>query len=189
MNLTHIQLDSVISTNDEAINLIKKKNFLKPTILSANNQKKGRGTHGRKWVSKKGNIFISIVFNLDNKKLKFYQISILNPIIIKNIFKKYLKNKISIKPPNDLLVKKKKICGILQEVITFKEKKYLIIGIGINSKISPKSKKFKHGFLEKYSNITINNKKIISDIKKSYEKFISDISKHKFVEIKKKLEI
>ena len=51
------------------------------------------------------------------------------------------------------------------------------------------SKKFKHDFLKKYSNIPINNKKIISDIKKSYEKFISDISKYKFVEIKKKLKI
>ena len=58
MKLKFIKLDSVISTNDEAIDLIKKKNFLKPAIISANNQKKGRGTHGRKWISKKGNIFI-----------------------------------------------------------------------------------------------------------------------------------
>ena len=108
MKLKFIKLDSVISTNDEAIDLIKKKNFLKPAIISANNQKKGRGTHGRKWISKKGNIFISIVFNLDNKKLKFYEISTLNPILVKNVLNKYSKNKISIKSPNDLLIKKKK---------------------------------------------------------------------------------
>ena len=39
---------------------------------------------------------------------------------------------------NDLLLNNEKICGILQEVINFKEKNFLIVGIGLNTNIVPK---------------------------------------------------
>ena len=59
----------VISTNNEAIKIIKKRN-IKPTIIVANSQIKGRGTMGKKWISKKGNIFISIFYKVNFTNLK-----------------------------------------------------------------------------------------------------------------------
>ena len=59
---------SVDSTNNVAINFIKK-NKTKPTLIIANIQKKGRGTMGKKWISRKGNLFISIFFQINNTKL------------------------------------------------------------------------------------------------------------------------
>ncbi len=56
-----IKFKNVKSTNDEAIKLIKS-NKTKPTIIHSYNQSKGRGTMGKKWISKKGNIFLSIFF-------------------------------------------------------------------------------------------------------------------------------
>ena len=61
---------SVRSTNDEAIKYIKKNN-LNPTIILAKIQTNGKGTMGKKWVSRKGNIFMSIYFMIDEKKIKF----------------------------------------------------------------------------------------------------------------------
>ena len=81
--------------------------------------------------------------------------------------------------------KKKKISGILQEIIEFKNKKYLIIGIGINSVTSPFSKKFKSTSLSNFSNEIVDNKLIMTQIIKTYEKFISDISKYDFSYLKK----
>ena len=42
-------------------------------------------------------------------------------------------SEIKIKWPNDLLIDKKKVCGILQELIYHKEKSFLVIGVGIKA--------------------------------------------------------
>ena len=44
----------------------------------------------------------------------------------------YYKKSIKLKLPNDILINKKKICGILQENIQKKEVNYLIVGVGLN---------------------------------------------------------
>ena len=49
----------VKSTNDIALRLIKK-NISKPTLIISERQTGGRGRIGKKWVSKKGNLFITI---------------------------------------------------------------------------------------------------------------------------------
>ena len=187
MKLKLKKLDSVVSTNNEAIKLIKKKK-IQPTIIIAKTQKKGRGTMGKNWISKKGNFFATIFFALNSKKIKFQEFSLLNPIIIKNILAKYSKYKINIKWPNDLMIKNKKICGILQETIEARSISYLIIGIGINTLIAPKNKNFTSICLQKSSNRIIKNDQILKDIKKSYEKLISDISKYKMADVKNKLQ-
>ena len=41
----------------------------------------------------------------------------INPLIIKRVLNKYSRIDIKIKLPNDLLIKSRKVCGILQELI------------------------------------------------------------------------
>ena len=57
MKIKLIKFKSVKSTNDIAIQLIKKKKT-QPTLISSEKQTKGRGTMGKKWISQKGNLFI-----------------------------------------------------------------------------------------------------------------------------------
>jgi len=176
MKLKLIKFGSVKSTNDEAIKLIKK-NKLVPCIITAKNQTKGRGTMGKKWISKKGNLFMSLFFEINSKNIKPNKFSVLNPSIIKKVLEKYSKYKISIKRPNDLLIKERKLCGILQEVVEHESKKFLIIGIGINTKISPKNKSFKSISLSSCSNHIIKNNEILIKMKLAYEKIISNLKK------------
>ena len=61
------QYKKVKSTNDIALKLIKK-NFSDPTLITTERQTSGRGRIGKKWESRKGNIFISIFFKYDQKK-------------------------------------------------------------------------------------------------------------------------
>ena len=58
MKLKIIKMERVQSTNNVALKLIKK-NKTKPTLITSITQIKGRGTMGKKWISKKGNLFIS----------------------------------------------------------------------------------------------------------------------------------
>ena len=98
---------NVNSTNDIAIRLIKKTNN-KFGIIVADSQKKGRGRFGRKWISYKGNLFVSLFFSLERINLSLKQLTKVNCILIKKLLSHYYRNKILIKPPNDLLVNKKK---------------------------------------------------------------------------------
>ena len=128
----------VRSTNDIALKLIKQ-SVSKPTLVTTEKQTNGRGTIGKKWISKKGNLFISLFFQFDQKKINFKQFAILNALILKKVISKTISKNIKIKWPNDLMFNKMKICGILQEVIKFENFDYLIVGIGLNTNINPKN--------------------------------------------------
>ena len=104
------------STNDIALKLIKQ-NVSVPTLVTTEKQTHGRGRVGKKWVSKKGNLFISLFFKFDQRKINFKQFATLNAFLLKKVISKIIPKKIKIKWPNDLLINKKKFCGILQEVI------------------------------------------------------------------------
>ena len=91
---------------------------------------------------------------------------------IKTSLEKFINEKITIKLPNDLLIKGSKICGILQETINYNNKKYFIIGIGINLIKSPKIPNKQVSFLQKYNNNKIKKTDIYKNIKNNFEKFI-----------------
>ena len=185
MKLKLVKFKRIKSTNNVAIKLIRSDKY-SSGLVSADSQTKGRGTMGKKWISHKGNIFISIFFKVNLIKLKIENYLAINAKIIKKILNEYTKKIIKIKKPNDLLIDGKKICGILQEVIDHKKEKYLITGIGINTKISPPNKDFKSTSLKINSSKKISNKIIIDKIMKNYGKLIYDINNHNFLYIKKK---
>ena len=170
MKMKVIKYDSVDSTNNVAIRRIKQ-GKTKPTLIIANSQKKGKGQYGRKWISLRGNVFITIYFNL-KKNITIKTISKKVYKILKGILEKFVNEKIVIKPPNDLLIKGAKICGILQETIIYNKNKYLIVGIGINLNKSPKIENKQVSFLQKYNNNKIKKIDIYKKIKKNFEKII-----------------
>ena len=173
------------STNDIAMKLIKK-NKNSGCVL-AKNQTKGRGTRGKKWISKEGNLFTSIFFHLKKKYPPFNEFSIVNSLIVSNVIKNYCKkSSISLKFPNDILVNKKKICGILQEIITLRKKKFLIIGIGLNILSNPKlNDEYKATNIFKESKKKPTNIEVVKKIVISYENFFKDLKNYSFKEFKK----
>ncbi len=186
MKMKFVKFENVKSTNDEALKLIKK-DITKPTLISADKQTRGRGTMGKKWLSIKGNLFISIFFEINQKKTNFKQLAVLNAYLMRKILKKYILKSIKIKWPNDLLIESKKVCGILQEVIEHKDRQFLIVGIGINTLNAPKVKNFQTTYLRKFSKKKIDNKKILKDIKFTYEKFIYQIKTKNFLNLKRQI--
>ena len=190
MKFEIFKYESVTSTNDVAIDLINK-GKVEYGCICANSQTKGRGTHGKEWISKKGNFFGTVFFPLKKIYPPFNEFSIINPIIISDVIKNLCKkDNISLKFPNDIFFNKKKICGILQEVVTFHSKKFLITGIGLNIISNPNIK-------GKYlaTNILLQTKKkpeiekIMHLIIASYEKFFTNLNSYNYIKFKKKAEL
>ena len=155
----------VNSTNDLAIKKIK--TGIAQGIIVADYQKKGRGQHGKKWLSFKGNLFITIFFKIKHN-INIKKITILNCKIIKKILLKYIKKTISIKAPNDLLINKKKICGILQEIKFNNEAKFIVIGVGINLIKNPKIKNYPTTNILKETGFKVKKYDLIKNIEKNY---------------------
>ncbi len=186
MKFTVFKFKSVTSTNDVAIKLIKENKLT--GCVYAERQTRGRGTHGKKWISDKGNLFSSIFFPLKKNYPPFNEFSIINPVIISNVIQCFCKKKsISFKWPNDVFLNRKKVCGVLQEIITKNEKKFLIIGIGLNISSNPKidtDYEATNIFLETKHKPTI--KEVIDKIIKSYEKFFINLNSYNFNNFQKK---
>ena len=183
MKLKKFKFKTVNSTNDVAIRLIRNTNN-KFGIIIADKQKKGRGQHGKKWISNKGNLFVSIFFSLEKNNMSLKQLTKVNCFLIRKTLSRYYKKKISIKLPNDLLVNKKKICGILQETLKKTNTTYFIVGVGINLIKSPHIESYPTTNILELTKTKVNKKKIILELVNIYEEFIKKVSKLSLTTIK-----
>ena len=162
---------SVNSTNDIAINLIKKKNF-KAGLVVTEKQKKGKGQRGKRWISYKGNLFVTVFFSLEKINLTLKQLTIINANLMIKLISFYYRKKIKLKLPNDILINKKKICGILQESIQKKGIKYLIVGIGLNLAKSPNIKGYPTTNLYELTKTKISANKMSKELLFIYKNFL-----------------
>ena len=123
------------STQDEIWRRLKKGNINNGTLVMADIQEFGRGTHGRVWhTDEEKNIAFSffIELNCNIKKIEGVTTDIAE--IILNILKEDYKIELEIKQPNDIVYHGKKIGGILTETkLASEQVKYLVVGIGINT--------------------------------------------------------
>ena len=167
MSLKKFFYKKVNSTNDLAIKKIKA--GFTSGIVVADFQKKGRGQYGKKWLSFKGNLFMTIFFEI-KKNISLKKITILNCEIIQKTLFQYFKKGVTIKYPNDLLINKKKICGILQETTFNKKVKFIVIGIGINLIKNPKIKNYPTTNILIETGIKVKKLNLIKNIEKNYIK-------------------
>ena len=171
MKLKKFNFKIVNSTNDLAIKIIKNTNN-KSGIVIAEKQKRGRGQYGKKWTSFKGNLFVSIFFQVSLVKLSLKDLTKVNCFLVKKLLSNFYKDKITIKKPNDLLINNMKISGILQETLSKSGKTFIIVGIGINLIKSPHTKNYLTTNLFDLTGIKITPNYAALKLKKIYETFI-----------------
>ncbi len=111
-------------------------------IILTDNQTAGIGTHDRNWITEKGKNLTFNIILVPNKSI--CNISDLTAIIAKCIvetLEKLYEIKTSIEKPNDIILNKKKLAGILTESISQGEiikKIYIGIGLNVNQEIFDK---------------------------------------------------
>ncbi len=136
---THL-FKSLESTNDWA-----KAHILKPNILNftaTDLQTNGRGQYDRKWVStpEGHGLFCTWSFMIKPKFLDENLSSIVGNNLLNNISLVFpsIQPFISLKLPNDILIRYKKTAGILTEIISVGNHHTVHIGLGLNVWSSPK---------------------------------------------------
>ena len=130
--------DSIDSTQNQALKMADDPANTGAVII-ASKQTGGRGRSGRKWISPKGGIWISIILHP-----KFdISITTLFPIASALALSIAIEKTFSIKPelkwPNDLTIKGKKVAGMLVDVSLESNKiENLVLGVGINFDVNVK---------------------------------------------------
>ena len=133
-NIDFYLLDTVDSTNTFAKKMLLKKDYL---AVISEQQTAGRGRQGKEWYSPDaGNIYMTIKFIDKNPA----PLSLIIGLLISEAMDSISGQKINagLKWPNDLLINKKKICGILIESEVNADKIESIVGIGINYSLPKK---------------------------------------------------
>ena len=130
-----IKLDAIDSTNSFLKKKLSNQKIDDLTIVYSKNQFKGRGRTKKEWISEPNkNIAFSLFKKFKTNDLEhFFLLNLIVSISILELLKKFRVKNVTVKWPNDIMVKNKKISGILIENKIKKNNSInSIIGIGIN---------------------------------------------------------
>jgi BirA family transcriptional regulator, biotin operon repressor / biotin---[acetyl-CoA-carboxylase] ligase len=123
------------STNTLALQLSQQPGFADGSVVITSNQTAGRGQRGNIWVVQPGvNLTFSIILKPSFLAVKEqFWLTMVTSLAIRDFLQSRVAESIFIKWPNDILVRDKKICGILIEnQIQSAQIHSSIIGIGLN---------------------------------------------------------
>ena len=135
MSIPFIKLNAIDSTNDYLKQLSKVSALENFTIVMADDQTKGKGQMGAKWVSEPGkNLTMSVLvsdFKLESQTI--FDLNVAVAISVLRVLQSFKIKQCKIKWPNDIMADSKKLGGILIEN-TFKTDGNItaVVGIGLN---------------------------------------------------------
>jgi BirA family biotin operon repressor/biotin-[acetyl-CoA-carboxylase] ligase len=106
------------------------------TLIWALEQKQGRGRRGRSWSSPRGNLYLSLVLRPEVAAGEAAQIGFVAAVALAETLRPLLPPgaEIALKWPNDVLIGRRKVSGILPEAVSGEAGRVeaLILGIGVN---------------------------------------------------------
>ncbi len=126
--------ESTHSTMDEAFRL-GLEGAREGTVVVAESQTKGRGRMGRNWSSPKSKgIYFSLIVRPALPPTQAAMLTLVAAVALSAAVEKVSPQvKARIKWPNDILVGKKKLCGILTELRAETDRvQFVVIGVGVN---------------------------------------------------------
>lgn len=127
-----LRYEAVESTNDTAKELLGDK-AQEGTVVVAGRQVAGRGRHGRAWFSPPGGLYCSIVLQPEEAWVPLLTLASGMPVV------KALRHwsvLATLKWPNDVVVRGRKIGGILCEGVYRRDRFWAVVGIGVNTNVA-----------------------------------------------------
>lgn len=140
-----ISFDKIPSTQTYALNMVATGTARDHTVVMAEAQSAGRGRYRRTWVSHHGNLYVSFIYNAEERDPRLsYMVAV---AVAETLMSFGIHPKI--KWPNDIMIDGKKVCGILIEYAG----RFVIVGIGINIKSNPTVAAYQTTKLDNYANV------------------------------------
>ena len=148
-------------------------------VVTAEKQSAGKGRRGRTWESPAGeNLYFSILLRPELKPEKAPMLTLIMAYSVAKVFVA-VGLPVQIKWPNDLVLSKKKVCGILTEMhLKESQVEDVVIGVGINVNTT----KFPEELQDKATSIYLKTgkqmerdellQKVLAEFQEQYEAFL-----------------
>jgi BirA family transcriptional regulator, biotin operon repressor / biotin---[acetyl-CoA-carboxylase] ligase len=175
--------DSIDSTSSRA-KIFANKGAEEGTVVIADHQTAGRGRFGRTWFAESGSgLLFSVIVRPTFSMDKIGLLPFFAAVGIANAVETVTGMQCECKWPNDILLNKKKCCGILMESISQKNKfDYAILGIGlnVNQKRFPDDLEGTATSLNSECGREFDRRNVFCQIMSSLESYYTDVSKGNF---------
>jgi BirA family biotin operon repressor/biotin-[acetyl-CoA-carboxylase] ligase len=174
-----IYYEEVGSTNTEAKQIAL--DSREGTVVIADYQTRGTGRRGRSWdMHPKEAIAMSLILKPAILPQKASMLTLVMGLSVAKAIQLLYKTEVSIKWPNDIIINRKKVCGILTEMNAEKDSiQYVVIGTGINANIKSFSEELADiaTSLRIELGVKICRAQLISSILEKFELYYSEFLK------------
>ncbi len=127
-----------VTSTQEVAKKLATQGFEEGTVVVAEKQSKGKGRVGREWVSPLGGVWLSIILKPNILPHQAQKITLVVAVAVANVIRRLYGLDAKIKWPNDVLIDKKKVCGILVEASGEVDRlNYMVVGVGVNLNVNP----------------------------------------------------
>ena len=128
---------TLVSTNTTAMELASKSKA-EGMVVIAETQTGGRGRLGRKWISPKRNLYLSVILRPAIPTHKAPLITMAGAVAVASAIRSVCGVTAGIKWPNDILISGKKVCGLLTEMSAEQDRiRHIVLGIGVDVNMMP----------------------------------------------------
>ena len=126
------------STND-VVEKLARDGVKEGVVVFAESQTRGRGRLGRKWMSPpREGLWFSILLRPDLRPQEATRLTVASATALRRAIQAQTGLKPAIKWPNDILVRGRKVAGILTELSAeLDHVKYVVLGIGVDVNLDP----------------------------------------------------
>jgi BirA family biotin operon repressor/biotin-[acetyl-CoA-carboxylase] ligase len=175
-------LSEVASTNTLAMEMAAD-GTPEGTVVIAETQTGGKGRLGRKWISPKGNLYLSAVLRPNIPMHKAPLITLTGAVAVASAIRTTCGLAAGIKWPNDILISGKKVSGLLTEMSAEQDSiRHIVLGIGVdvNMKMGelPPEVRSLTTTLAAEAGVQINRlvllQQVLRDLERWYQKFLSN---------------
>ncbi len=187
-----IFMQEIDSTNTE-IKRLAQKGYPHGTTVVAESQNLGKGRLGRMWSSPPyTGLWFSFLLRPQIPPHQISGITLATGLGVCKAIRDFTGCNALIKWPNDIIIENKKLCGILTEMTAEADRiEYAVVGIGVNVNTLEFSAEISHKatslFIETQKQIDRSElfKKILSEVEKYVEKYLSNTQANIVDEYKK----
>jgi len=172
----------VTSTNTLAMGLAAD-GALEGTVVLAETQTSGKGRLGRKWISPKRNLYLSVVLRPNIPMHKAPLITLTGAVAVVSAIRTTCGLEAGIKWPNDILISGKKVCGLLTEMSAEQDRiRHIVLGIGLDVNMEmgelPPNVRSLSTTLAAEAGAKINRnallQQVLRDLERWYQKFLGN---------------